>query len=100
MTENRPVLTEAPDLSATRKLMEGYRMATAEILYRMPDHPSFLQTYVWQDLDLAPQFPVLHKFLAFWEENLDGPLHSVRVATTRVLSTGELRHLENNLALH
>lgn len=38
--------------------LEGYGLTTAEILYRMPDHPSLLQTYVWQDYDLAPGSPV------------------------------------------
>src|SRR4051794_18560600 len=34
--------------------LKGYRLATAEILYRMPDHPSLLQTFIWQHYDLAP----------------------------------------------
>ena len=65
-------------MSLARQLKD-YRLTTAEILYRMPDHPELLQTYVWQDLDLAPAFPVLHKFLGFWERELEGKLHSVRV---------------------
>ena len=54
-------------------IAEGYRLATAEILYRLPDHPALLQTYVWQDYDLPPAYPALKKFLAFWRDNLDGP---------------------------
>ncbi|HEV3043215.1 MAG TPA: aspartate-semialdehyde dehydrogenase, partial [Roseiarcus sp.] len=53
--------------------LEGFSLTTAEILYRLPDHPALLQTYVWQDYDLAPQFPVLMKFLTFWREKLEGP---------------------------
>ena len=49
--------------------LKGYRLATAEILYRMPDHPSLLQTFIWQHYDLAPDYPQLRKFLAFWAEN-------------------------------
>ena len=41
--------------------MEGYGLTTAKILYRMPDHPSFLQTYIWQEYDLAPRFPGAHR---------------------------------------
>ena len=52
--------------------LKDYRLTTAEILYHLPDHPEILQTYVWQDLDIAPQFPVLHKFLDFWHRELDG----------------------------
>ena len=32
-----------------RRQLEGYGLTTAQILYRLPDHPSLLQTYVWQD---------------------------------------------------
>ncbi len=65
---------------------QGYRLTTAEILYHLPDHPSLLQSYVWQELDLAPQFPVLRKFLAFWTRNLEGRLHSVRVAAADIIT--------------
>ena len=59
--------------------MEGYGLTTAKILYRMPDYPAFLQTYIWQEYDLAPRFPVLIDFLEFWKRELAGPLHSVTV---------------------
>ncbi|MBY0421341.1 MAG: usg protein, partial [Parvularculaceae bacterium] len=32
----------------------------------MPDHPGLLQTYVWQDYDISPDYPVLKRFLDFW----------------------------------
>ena len=40
--------------------------------------------------DLFPQFPTLRKFLAFWEEKLEGPLHSVTVAHQRLIHPAEL----------
>ena len=61
------------------------RLTTAEILYRLPDHPAVLQSYVWQDLDLAPAYPVLHRFLEFWEREIEGRLHSVRVGSLRLV---------------
>jgi uncharacterized protein Usg len=73
-----------------RRQLEGYRLATAEILYHMPDHPGLLQTFVWQDYDLAPRYPVLNKFLDFWVRELEGPLHSVRVGGRRVISAAEI----------
>ncbi len=66
--------------------MRDYRLTTAEILYHMPDHPGLLQSYVWQELDLAPQFPALRKFLDFWTRNLDGKLHSVRVGHAGIIT--------------
>src|SRR3954465_11525282 len=59
--------------------LEGYGLTTASILYRMPDHRSILQEFIWQEYDLAPRFPELNKFLAFWSANLEGPLYCVRV---------------------
>ena len=71
--------------------LQGYSLTTAEILYRLPDHRSLLQTYIWQDYDLAPRFPALHSFLEFWRKSLDGPLHSVRVAHVGLIKPAEIR---------
>lgn len=68
--------------------MNDYRITTAEITYRLPDHPAVLQTYIWQNLDLAPKFPELQKFLEFWTRNLDGKLHSVRVGAAQLITPG------------
>lgn len=78
----------------------GYRLTTAEILYHMPDHHAVLQTYIWQELDLAPKFPVLIKFLDFWRANLDGPLHSVQVAASGIITPQELRYADIDITLH
>ena len=37
--------------------LNNYRITTAEILYWMPDHQHVLQSFVWQNLDLAPRSP-------------------------------------------
>jgi uncharacterized protein Usg len=74
------------------KQLDGYRLTTAEILYHLPDHPALLQSFVWQDLDIAPAFPVLNKFLDFWGRELDGKVHSVRVASVGLVSPSEWRH--------
>jgi uncharacterized protein Usg len=83
-----------------KKQLQGYGLTTAHILYRMPDHQSVLQTFVWQEYDLFPQFPVLNKFLAFWLEKLDGPLHSVTVAHARLIKPAEIRALSGDFRLH
>ena len=72
--------------------LKDYRLTTAEIMYRMPDHPDILQTYIWQEMDLAPAFPVLRRFLDFWRRELDGPLHSVRVTSARLIRPTSFRH--------
>ena len=81
-------------------LLEDYRLTTAEILYRMPDHPDLLQTYVWQSLDRVPDFPKLNDFLDFWQRQLDGQLHSVRVAYVGVVEPLEWDYAKCILTLH
>ncbi len=66
--------------------LHDHRLTTAEILYHMPDHPGLIQSYVWQDYDIAPRFPVLHRFLDFWRDNLDGKLHSVRIDSLPIVT--------------
>jgi uncharacterized protein Usg len=83
-----------------RKQLAGYALATAEITYRMPDARSLLQTYVWQDYDVAPKFPALRRFLEFWERELDGPIHSVRLAHAQLLRPAELRRIDHEFVLH
>ena len=77
-----------------------YRLTTAEILYRLPDHPAVLQTYVWQDLDIAPRFPVLGQFLAFWQREIDGKLHSVRVASASLVGPARWHSVTDRFHLH
>ena len=80
--------------------LKGYRLATAEIIYHRPDFRTLLQTFVWQDLDLVPDFPVLKRFLEYWQEHLDGPLHSVRVTSAPLLRPTDIRAARGYFALN
>ena len=80
--------------------LKGYRLATAEITYRLPDHPSLLQTFVWQHDDLAPGYPERRRFLAFWAANLEGRLFSVRVGRTELLTPARYAHAAGVWQLH
>jgi uncharacterized protein Usg len=83
-----------------RKQLEGYGLTTANILYRLPDHPRLLQTYIWQEYDLWPDFPTLTHFLEFWRRELEGPLHSVTVAHERLIKPSEFRPVSGVFELH
>ena len=80
--------------------LKGYGLTTAEILYGIPDHPSVLQSFLWQQYDLAPKFPVLTKFLDFWRRELEGPLHSVRVAHSGLIRPAEFKAVNGVMTLH
>lgn len=88
------------DAQELELMLKGYGLTTAEILYRMPDHPSVLQTYLWQDYDLAPKFPVLTGFLDFWRSKLEGPLHSIRYTHRKLISPTEWRKVDGEILLH
>jgi uncharacterized protein Usg len=77
-----------------------WRLTTAEILYRMPDHPAVLQTFIWQKDDLAPGFPELSRFLDFWKREIEGALHSVRVASAALIKPAELRYANGVFTIH
>ena len=87
-------------MSSLALQLRNYRLTTAEIIYRMPDHPAVLQSYIWQELDLAPEFPVLKKFLEFWMRNIEGKLHTVRVAQSQLVKSAEIKANAHLLRLH
>jgi uncharacterized protein Usg len=81
-------------------MLKGYSLTTANILYHMPDHPNLLQDFTWQTYDIAPHFPEIKKFLAFWEEKIEGRLHSVKLAHKKLISPGEWTMVNTEFALH
>lgn len=80
--------------------LRDYRLTTAEILYHLPDYPKLLQSFVWQELDLAPKFPVLTKFLGFWERELEGKLHSVKIAHTELITPKHFKFAQGSILIH
>jgi uncharacterized protein Usg len=73
--------------------LQGWRLATAEVLYYMPDHPALLQSFTWQTLDLAPSYPRVHKFLEFWRAEIQAVIHSVRLASGEELAPAKVRNV-------
>ena len=76
---------------------DGCGLTTAQIVYHMPDHLQVLQEFVWQKFDTFPDFPALGKFLGFWEEQIEGPIHSVTVAHARLIKPAEIYELRRQL---
>lgn len=87
-------------MSDLARQLDSYRLTTAEIIYHLPDFPALLQSYIWQEYDLAPRFPQLKKFLDFWEAKLDGKLHAVRVVNTQLIKPAEIRANAHLLQVH
>ena len=95
---------QGPEILVTtqdfQKQVEGYGLTTANILYRRPDHPWLLQSYIWQNYDLYPDFPELRSFLGFWQKSLEGVLHSVTVAHSRLVKPAEIKTVGGIFRLH
>ena len=83
-----------------RRQLEGFGLTTANIIYRMPDHPGILQSFIWQRYDLHPHFPELRKFLDFWARELDGLLHSVTVAHAHLIKPAEFKAVTGEFLLN
>lgn len=79
---------------------KDYCLTTAEIYYHMPDHPQLLQSFIWQQYDVAPKFPALKKFLNFWEHEIDGKLHSVKVTNLELSTINDFRFARGEFLLH
>lgn len=79
--------------------LDGYGLTMAEIHYHRPDAPSLLQLFVWQDYDLAPDFPVLLAFLDHWQREIEAALHSVRVASNHLIRPAEWRAVDGVISI-
>ena len=67
--------------------LQGARLLTAEVLYYMPDHPSLLQTFMWQFLDEA-------------RREVEAVIHSVRIASGEPLSPPGWRKVDGLIRMH
>ncbi|MGB3555428.1 MAG: usg protein [Jannaschia sp.] len=86
--------------SETELMLEGYGLTTAEMFYHMPDYPHVLNTFIWQDYDLAPDHPRLFRFVEYWGTEIEGPLHSVRFTHRKMISSGEWQHVTGEFSIH
>ena len=87
-------------MTETEMMMRGYGLTTAEMFYRMPDYPSVLNTFVWQDYDRAPDHDRLMQFIDYWKAEIDGALHSVRFSHRKLMSSGEWRNCVGEFTYH
>ena len=80
--------------------LKGGRLTTAEVLYYMPDHPRLLQSFMWQTLDVAPEYPRVHRFLDYWRREIQAVIHSVRLSSVGVVAPARVHFAEEIGTLH
>ncbi|MBO6866849.1 MAG: usg protein [Pseudomonadota bacterium] len=88
------------EINETEMMLKGYGLTTAEIFYRIPDYQHVLNSFIWQDYDLAPDHPKLFRFIEFWQDEIEGPLHSVKFTHRKLLSSGEWRNVVGEFTYH
>lgn len=74
--------------------LEGYGLSLVEVHYFMPDHPSLLQLFAFQQYDIAPRYPALHHFLDHWRREIEATLHSIRIAHRQLVGPNEWRSVD------
>ena len=87
-------------MSDVRQGQEDYRLTTAEIFYHSAECPQTLQSLIWQDYDLAPDYPELRKFLTYRSRHIDGKVHSVHVASNEKPPGRRSKYPAQSTALH
>jgi uncharacterized protein Usg len=80
--------------------LTGPRLTTAEVLYYMPAHPALLQSFLWQTLDVAPDFPRIHRFLDYWRREIDAVIHSVTIGGVELIAPARTRNVQYLGELH
>jgi uncharacterized protein Usg len=81
-------------------MLSGHGLMTAQIYYRMPDFESLLQSFAWQEYDVAPDFPRLIQFLDFWDRTLDGAIHSVQFSHRRLIAPGDWKTTDGEFLIN
>ena len=68
---------------------------TTQIFYYRPDYTWLIQEFVWQCRDIVPELPKVHKFLNFWQEEIDATINEINVAY--VSKEGSYRNLNGSI---
>lgn len=87
-------------ISETELMLKGYGLTTAEFYYLMPDYQHVLNSFIWQEYDLAPDYPWLFGFIEFWQREIEGPLHSIRFTHRKLIRPGEWRNMKGEFILN
>ncbi|WP_225207785.1 usg protein [Novosphingobium huizhouense] len=80
--------------------LEGFGLTTIQIHYYLPDHPSLLQMFAFQQEDLAPRFPRLERFLDHWRREIEATLHSIRIAHKHLIGPQEWRAVDGVITIN
>ena len=87
-------MTQRPVTREFELQLEGYGLSLVEVHYFMPDHPSLLQQFSFQQYDVAPRYPALHHFLDHWRREIEATIQSIRLAHQHLIGPNEWRTID------
>lgn len=59
--------------------LKGYRNVTLDIYYYMPDYNNLIQEFIWQTIDIKPNYPRVHQFLNFWKTDIEAVIKEIKL---------------------
>ena len=86
-------------ISTSMKLFDEDQLVTIKVIYHMPDYINVLNEFVWQTHDILPKFPRTHKFIKFWNYNIDGPINHAEVCYVNYWGGREYKKVDHELHL-
>ena len=78
-----------------QQLNDNFRLTSILVIYRLPDYHSILQEFFWQALDHPPTYPRMTKFINHWIENIEAPIHAIKIANTEIISPTNFECIAN-----
>lgn len=75
------------------QFLNGKINATIYIYYHLPDYNSIIQEFWWETLDLDPHFPRIHRFLDYWDKNIDAQIKEAFIASAKGQFKPEFRNV-------
>lgn len=78
----------------------GPQLASVEILYMTEGRPHLIQSFLWQDYDVAPGYPRLRNFLRFWVDHFGVTVHSVHLLDQGDPTPDEAHYMGYSLVVH
>jgi uncharacterized protein Usg len=58
-------------------LIRRTTIVTLDIFYYRPDYQNLIQEFVWSLDDYVPELQRTHKFLKFWQQNIDAVIKEI-----------------------
>lgn len=84
-------------ISSSMKYFDEDQLVTIQVIYHMPDYTHVLNEFVWQTHDTTPSFPRTHRFIDFWNHNIDGPINEALVWYVNYWGGKEYRKIDYEL---